>query len=966
MKRKNGYYDVFLQTCARYPSKIALRIYDNGMYRHYTYSEIYGACEYISQNIQQLKFSRGVIGLVSDRNIIIPCVIAAAHKCSTTFMFLNPSQDIQSVVNKVNIKILITIKEIEKNININVFGKEPEKTITIFNLEVSFYNLEERGSYHSYKYAPDHSYIATTSGSTGEPKHIQVPIQCIQPNIDDLTRMFEINSSDVIYFSTPLTFDPSMIEILLACVNGASLLIAPEKADILFGDNTENSVTFWQTTPSKFFQNSNADIKNKIFSASSTLKVLALGGEPLSGINRLRELKDISNKTRIFMLYGVTEMSCWACAAELDLNRILNDREIPLGNCLSETEIIVEPTNKNKNTGKIVLVSKTRKCLILNKSVGTEETNSLKFIDTGDIGEVRNGTIYYRGRTDDVIKRFGQKVSLQEIQTTIMMCPRVKSCSCIWLPKPMLLVVYFASETLNSQELSDFLKCKLEEKHWPDKIIKVDSIPTNPHGKISKKILQQMFEKSPQILPTLDSLRVLFLKELKAALSKNFTYDEVKEHDFFSIGGTSFLAVSMCNKLSLACPQFGKFILPYLLSHNRKIDDIMQLALQELGLKEIKSKKRLRSASYTESIASGSQKKTVKIINSQNPMEFILLWTYDTGKCVDASPTLFQHKFNLYITVGSHSGMIVVIDAISGISQGSIKLKSRVEASVVCYNEAPLSTPCGMVGSYDGTIICFALETCKEKWRINIGSMIKSKGVCCKGCLYIASYDGKVRCIDINSGHVKDVIQVSDKAISADLMLAKNKFILLGTLSAVCASIHTETKSIVWRGTLSSPVFAAPALYDGDKYVIIAEVNGTIHCRTVEKGIKIWKYQGAKGNIFSSICIKELDKLKWQMTFGCHDNKVYSLIVKNFQPSLNWKAELTSPIYATPRILSDKLLLTATNNGILYILDSDTGVTLTEYQLPNETFSTPAIYGDYIFIGCRNDHVFCIKYVMNI
>lgn len=77
MKRKNGYYDVFLQTCARYPSKIALRIYDNGIYRHYTYSEIYGACEYISQNLQQLKFSRGVIGLVSDRNIIIPCVIAA-------------------------------------------------------------------------------------------------------------------------------------------------------------------------------------------------------------------------------------------------------------------------------------------------------------------------------------------------------------------------------------------------------------------------------------------------------------------------------------------------------------------------------------------------------------------------------------------------------------------------------------------------------------------------------------------------------------------------------------------------------------------------------------------------------------------------------------------------------------------------------------------------------------------------
>lgn len=89
------------------------------------------------------------------------------------------------------------------------------------------------------------------------------------------------------------------------------------------------------------------------------------------------------------------------------------------------------------------------------------------------------------------------------------------------------------------------------------------------------------------------------------------------------------------------------------------------------------------------------------------------------------------------------------------------------------------------------------------------------------------------------TGTIKETIHVADQAISADLVVAKNEYILLGTLSGVCVSIHAKTNSVAWRGTLGSPVFASPVLYDSDKYVVFAEVNGELHCRTVEKGIKV-------------------------------------------------------------------------------------------------------------------------------
>ncbi|KAF9421749.1 hypothetical protein HW555_002430 [Spodoptera exigua] len=971
MKVKRGYYDVFVDTCAKYSSNIAVRHYVDGVYNTYTYSELYGVCEYLSQKLQLLQCNRGVIGLVSERNIIIPCVIAAAHKNCTTFMFVDPTQDVGAIAKDIGFTIIMTIRTNDQDPNAEVFDKKPEQIVSVFDLIICFYKYDG-GNEPRMLHVPQHSFIALTSGSTGEPKHIQVPIQCIQPNIDDLTKMFSITPEDVIFFSTPLTFDPSMVEILLACMNGASLLVAPDRTDVLFPENKMNSITIWQTTPSKFLQYSNTDIRDKILSQNSTLKILALGGEPFNSIQRIKELKHLDNTTRLFTLYGVTEMSCWACIAELDLSKITTDREVPLGHCLSETELIIEDNKDNVNTGKIILVSKTRKCVILNKSKGTEEQNSLKFLDTGDIGELKSGTVYYRGRRDDIIKRFGHKVNLMNIEAAIMQCPKVKTCACLWLPKPMLLVVYFSSETISSQELSDFLKCKLDDKHWPDKIIRVDNLPTNRHGKISKNILSNIFEKHVRMPQTEDSIKVTFIKELKASLGENFVYDQIKNKDFFALGGTSFLAVSLCNNLSQTCPQLGKLILPYLMTQKNTIDEIMEIVYKQLGSDEIKVKKPLkRTRSNSEkrfdssSLASNEIVKKSSLEATIGSVEFTTIWKHDTGKCVDASPVLFQSGYNLYVTVGSHSGQIVVLDAITSELQATFLINSRIEAAVLCYYDSDI-TPCGVVGGYDGTIICFCLDTFKENWRVNIGSMIKSKAACVKGQLYVASYDGNVRCLNILTGTTDITINICDQAISADLVVAKKEFVILGSLSGVCACIQTTTNTVVWRGLLGSPLFASPVLYYNDKYVVFAEVSGDIHCRTVEKGIKIWKYQGVTGNIFSSIYIKQIDKFKWQMVFGCHDKGVYSLSVKNFQPTLLWKTQLTSPVYSTPCALSDKLILAVSNNGKLCILERETGVLLGEYSLPSETFSTPVTYGDFIYVGCRDDHLYSIRYLFEL
>lgn len=77
MKSNRGFYDIFVKTCAINPSKQAVRQYTNGKYLTFTYSELFGICEYISQHLLQLKCNKNIVGLLTDRNVIVPCAIAA-------------------------------------------------------------------------------------------------------------------------------------------------------------------------------------------------------------------------------------------------------------------------------------------------------------------------------------------------------------------------------------------------------------------------------------------------------------------------------------------------------------------------------------------------------------------------------------------------------------------------------------------------------------------------------------------------------------------------------------------------------------------------------------------------------------------------------------------------------------------------------------------------------------------------
>ncbi len=70
-------------------------------------------------------------------------------------------------------------------------------------------------------------------------------------------------------------------------------------------------------TPSLFYSFGEESVRELVLSKETSLRVLILGGESFPPLSLIRRWRHPENRTRIFNIYGVTELSCWATIREL-------------------------------------------------------------------------------------------------------------------------------------------------------------------------------------------------------------------------------------------------------------------------------------------------------------------------------------------------------------------------------------------------------------------------------------------------------------------------------------------------------------------------------------------------------------------------------------------------------------------------------------------------------------------------
>jgi len=111
-----------------------------------------------------------------------------------------------------------------------------------------------------------------------------------------------------------------------------------------------------------------------------------------------------------------------------------------------------------------------------------------------------------------------------------------------------------------------------------------------------------------------------------------------------------------------------------------------------------------------------------------------VLWKFDTGSTIGASPTIVDGK----VYIPSNSGSIYCLDAKDGsqIWVASLTFRSIISSSIAVENNKLY------FGSYNGYVYCLNADTRTVEWYYQTGDSIQSSPAVAEGRVYIGSWDG--------------------------------------------------------------------------------------------------------------------------------------------------------------------------------------------------------------------------------
>ncbi|ALC38977.1 U26 [Drosophila busckii] len=812
----------------------------------------------------------------------------------------------------------------------------------VYNEEYKLYKLKYSennvGKATNTVLPPNMCYIITTTGTTGVPKLIYVPYECIAPNIVALS------------VTTP-------------------------------------GITVMQMTPSLFRQFGATAIRERILHSSSTLRVLLLGGEAFPSNAELVTWMEpqVLQQKLVCNIYGITEMSCWATMHVLDSLHSL----VPLGTPIDDQTVlhIGPPTNETLNksklhSGELWLGSATRRCYIPeddNDSI----SDQVCFRLTGDLVRQHNHSVVYEGRSNNVVKRAGQRINLELITRRIEDCLQIgELVCCLWQEELQKLICCIRSlelKTKTQQRAQTFnILSKLLVCQQPDRFVYLQHFPCNAHGKLDKFSLLNLC--TPMVQPAQDILISFLHDRLECVDSPTHNMQKRRRMDqpirqpnptgydlsFRQAGGTSFHAITLCREIGLqmCIDDEQRHLFELLLDENIPLRSILSYLD---SVKLVAHNTKLKSVQPV--ISSGG---SGLIITRVEPpaLNFQFHWRVCFKKCIDSPVAQYESR---YVCVGAHSKILRTLDAQTGQEISTIKLTDRIECKVTFISEN-----LAMVGCYDGTLYGFNPLTGNLIWSVGIGGMIKAQPHMSldRSRILVCSYadDYNVICLSMNRQEVLWCIRLGEKGIFASpFELPQEQAVIICTLDGSYYRISILDGAVQWKQKCSEPFFSTPVfLGSSENLFLCAEVTGRVHACSLITG-DIQASYSVEGNIFSSLVVKAPPTHMGYsfVLFGSIDQHIYCLRCKTGSgqiPSfeLHWKLNVGAPVYATPSIVTIEpnghFVFCSATNGSLLLADFN-GQTLWTDKLGGEVFSTPCFIQSLkrIYLGCRDNHLYCLS-----
>jgi acyl-CoA ligase (AMP-forming) (exosortase A-associated) len=348
----------------------------------------------------------------------------------------------------------------------------------------------------------DMAAILYTSGSTGKPKGVVLSHRNMVAGAHSVASYLEITCEDRILSVLPLSFDYGLSQLTCAFLAGASVVLMNHlfAKDIVTAVASER-ITGLAAVPPLWNQ-----LARLPWPQDCTLRYVTNSGGAMPGAT-LSALRAALPRARVFLMYGLTEAFRSTYLPPEELER----RPDSIGRAIPNAEVMVVRPDGTPcapgEPGELVHRGALVSLGYWNDPAKTAERfrpapgqdPALPLVEmavwSGDtVRRDEEGFLYFVGRTDDLIKVSGYRISPTEIEELVYATGLVEEAVAFGVPHPELgqaVVVLAAAHDTSVPALLKECQRRMPAYMVPAHIaLRSEAFPRNPNGKIDRKALR--------------------------------------------------------------------------------------------------------------------------------------------------------------------------------------------------------------------------------------------------------------------------------------------------------------------------------------------------------------------------------------------------------------------------------------------------------------------------------------------
>lgn len=504
--------DLFERSFTLYPSKPAVRIYDD----MWTYGDLRDLSNKIARFLLKSGMKKGdrvvvlmnksiylyaaMVGIMQDGGIYVP--LDARTPSARLARILEDVVPFCVFIDRHSSKHYPACQNLLKTqfkvLYLDDYRNEPFEGI----------NLRENSPQKRMEFpsvcSEDLASILYTSGSTGVPKGAMITHGNLYHIISYTIKAFDYGPEEVGSALSANAFDGSLLEMLPILCSGGTLGAYPEER-IFVRDILELTYNYGITKMFLVPSTLSSFVNSSLMQPESMWKMkdILFGGES-TPINTLIKIMSLLPQVRFHNLYGPTETAIFTSKYSFSARPNPRTKILSIGFPFANNRYTLDRTDfkDKKMKGELLIAGPQVGAGYWGDPEKTQHAFGVndkgeRFYRTGDVASFNPRVGYFiHGRKDHQIKFMGYRIELGEIEQTLSLLPLVKENVVIPVyvkGKIEELRLIYSGDGDSDQEIRKHLNKHLPPYMIPKSLVRIEDLPKNQNNKLDRALIKEIY-----------------------------------------------------------------------------------------------------------------------------------------------------------------------------------------------------------------------------------------------------------------------------------------------------------------------------------------------------------------------------------------------------------------------------------------------------------------------------------------